>query len=126
MKRLIKVLLIDDDKKIQKLIKAILKNDKFDLKIYSNANNIIKKIKMCKPDIVLLNIKLYGTSGVDAIKKIKSTEELKDIPIIAFTSYTMKGDRERFLKMGFDDYIPKPIDTRNFAQQINILLNKVE
>ena len=47
------------------------------------------------------------------------------IPIIAFTSYAMKGDKEKFLKMGFNGYIPKPIDTRSIVKQIlSVLENK--
>ncbi len=113
-----KVFLIDDDEKIQKLVKVILEKENFILEISSDAENIVEKIRACKPDIILLDIKLYGVSGVDAIKEIKNKDEFKNIPVIAFTSYTMKGDKERFLKMGFDGYIPKPIDTRNFIKQI--------
>lgn len=113
-----KVFLIDDDEKIQKLVKVILEKENFLLEISSDAENIVEKIKVCKPDIILLDIKLYGVSGVDAIKEIKNSDEFKNIPVIAFTSYTMKGDKERFIKMGFDGYIPKPIDTRNFVRQI--------
>ena len=57
--------------------------------------------------------------GISALKMIRNDPKLKDIPVIALTAYAMKGDRERFLESGFDDYIGKPIEIKN-------LLNKVE
>lgn len=114
----IKLLIVDDDIKILKLMQTVLGNDKFDITTRLNADNIIKDIKKNSPDIVLLDIKLPGTSGVEAIHLIKEDDAIKNIPIIAFTSYSMKGDRERFLKMGYDGYISKPINTREISNQI--------
>ncbi len=120
-----KVLLIDDEPYILKLVKEVLEStDEFEVITYPDAENIVEKIKVNSPDIILLDIKLYGISGVEAIRIIKNTPEVKDIPVVAFTSFTMKGDREKFLKMGYDEYIPKPIDTRGFPEQIKKVVEK--
>ena len=114
----IKILIIDDDEKILKLISSILDKDKFDVATSQDAENIKDKIVSVKPNLILLDIKLYGTSGIDAIKIIKSDAEINRIPVVAFTSYTMRGDKERFLNMGYDGYIPKPIDIHTFESEI--------
>ncbi len=118
MEKKTKLLIVDDDIKILKLMQTVLGNDKFDITTRLNADNIIIDIKKNSPDIVLLDIKLPGTSGVEAIHLIKEDDAIKNIPIIAFTSYSMKGDRERFLKMRYDGYISKPINTREISNQI--------
>ncbi len=118
MGKKIKLLIVDDDIKILKLMQTVLGNDKFDITTRLNANNIIKDIKKNSPDIVLLDIKLPGTSGVEAIHLIKENDAIKNISIVAFTSYGMKGDREFFFKMGYDGYISKPINTREISNQI--------
>ncbi|MDP2841877.1 MAG: response regulator, partial [Candidatus Methanoperedens sp.] len=68
-------------------------------------------------DLVLIDIEIPGMDGVDATKLIKSKH--KNLPILALTSYAMKGDRERFIAAGFDDYIAKPIDVNSFIEKIN-------
>lgn len=60
--------------------------------------------------LVLMDIQMSGVSGVDAMKRIK--ESNPTMPIVAQTAFAQKGDRERFLQQGFDDYITKPLDER--------------
>jgi CheY-like chemotaxis protein len=119
----IKVLLIEDNILHQKIIKTLFDADNsFELKIYSDVNDIINIISSFNPDVILLDIKLPFKSGIDLFNEIKSNEKLKKIKIVALTSYAMKNDRERFLAMGFDGYIPKPIDTRNFISQLKEII----
>ena len=109
---MIKLLIIDDNAIILKLMKNVLDEKKFIIKTLNTADNIINEIKKIIPAIILLDIKLPNTTGEEAIRLIKKENCCKDIPIIAFTSYTMKGDKTKFLKMGYNGYIAKPIDTR--------------
>ncbi len=118
MGKKVKLLIVDDDTKILKLMENILDRDQFDITTLLDADNIVKEIKKFSPDIVLLDIKLPGITGVEAIHSIKGNDAIKNIPVVAFTSYSMKGDREKFLKMGYDGYISKPIDTRIISKQI--------
>ncbi|HON51642.1 MAG TPA: PAS domain S-box protein, partial [Bacteroidales bacterium] len=69
-------------------------------------------IELCKQfptiQLVLMDIQMSGVSGVDAMKQIKQL--FPAIPIVAQTAFAQKGDRERFMQQGFDDYITKPLD----------------
>ncbi len=56
--------------------------------------------------------------GVETLGKIKTNPRYKEVPMIALTSYAMKGDREGFLEAGFDDYIAKPIDVPGFMKRL--------
>jgi CheY-like chemotaxis protein len=67
-------------------------------------------------DLILMDIELPGMNGFEIIKLIKA--KYKDLPIIALTSYGMKGDKERILAVGFDEYISKPLDIEDFIKRI--------
>ena len=62
--------------------------------------------------------------GIETIKQIRSDKELKDLYVIALTGYAMKGDAEKYLSLGCNDYLPKPIDMDRFREKINTLLVK--
>jgi CheY-like chemotaxis protein len=74
--------------------------------------------------LILLDISLPGMSGPEVLKKMKSSDELMNIPVVALTARAMKGDREEFLAMGFDEYLAKPMDEAEFTRVINIYINK--
>jgi two-component system cell cycle response regulator DivK len=56
--------------------------------------------------------------GTDAVRRLKEEARPADIPVVALTSFAMKGDRERFLAAGFDGYLEKPISVRAFPDQV--------
>ncbi len=82
------------------------------IEICKNTNNTI--------DLVLMDIQMPGINGVDAMHKIKKINP--NIPIIAQTAFAQKGDRERFLLEGFDEYITKPLDERELQSVIRRFL----
>ncbi len=126
MEKKIKILIVDDDATILKLMKNTLDEKRFEITTLLNADSIVKDIKTIRPDIVLLDIKFPGTTGVEAISLIKEDNSISKIPVVAFTSYSMRGDRDKFIKMGYNGYIPKPIDTRTITDQIMKNLKKLK
>jgi CheY-like chemotaxis protein len=67
-------------------------------------------------NLVIMDIELPGIDGVETTKIIKN--KYPKMPVIALTSYAMKGDRERFLAAGFDEYLPKPLDISEFLRRL--------
>jgi len=61
------------------------------------------------PDLVLLDISLPGMDGTEVLEWIRSKAALGSLPVIALTAHAMSGDREKYIEMGFDDYVTKPI-----------------
>ena len=74
------------------------------------------------PDLILMDISLPGIDGVEATRRIKAYPETASIPIVALTANAMRGDRERFLAAGCDDYLPKPISTTDLINMIGKFL----
>ena len=63
-----------------------------------------------RPDLILMDLSLPVVDGWEATRRIKARKELSHIPIIAVTAHAMRGDKERAMESGCDDYITKPID----------------
>ncbi|OPJ65839.1 autoinducer 2 sensor kinase/phosphatase LuxQ [Clostridium chromiireducens] len=77
-----------------------------------------------KPDLILLDINLPGIDGYEVFKNLKICNDTSEIPVIAISAHAMPSDIERGMRLGFTDYITKPIDIRNFIDKIsNILIN---
>lgn len=122
----INILLTEDDKVNQMVTTRILKECGYCVDI---ANNGLEAVEMCEKnsyDAILMDIQMPGMDGIQATKKIR--ENNKRTPIIALTAYALKGDRERFLSQGMDEYVSKPIKIENLVNVIEkcISLDKRE
>ena len=71
-----------------------------------------------RPDVILLDIRLPGMSGNEAIARIRAMPELRRIPVIAVTAQAMQGDEEDALQRGFDAYISKPINSQRLRDLV--------
>lgn len=100
--------LVEDNPDNRLLVCAILE-DLYDITEYETGHEALEGLKANKPDLVLLDISLPGMDGPEVLHHIRSDESLKDLPVIALTAHAMAGDREKYLAMGFDDYLTKPI-----------------
>jgi CheY-like chemotaxis protein len=112
------ILVVEDNKLNMKLVKGLIKIGKYRMLEANDAESGIEQIREKRPDLVLMDIQLPGMDGLSATKIIKEDPELKDLPIVALTSYAMQGDEEKALAAGCTGYITKPIDTRNFLETV--------
>ena len=111
-----KILIVDDDAKTRKLLRAMLQNSGYEIIEAENGEQGIKLAKENIPDLILMDIEMPVMDGMSAFKVIHADESTKNIPVIALTSYAMKGDKEKFLAEGFNSYISKPIDVKEFLK----------
>jgi two-component system, cell cycle response regulator DivK len=70
------------------------------------------------PDVILMDVRLPDMDGTEAVRQLKRDGRTAGIPVVALTSFAMKGDRERFLTAGFDGYLEKPISVKAFPEQV--------
>lgn len=113
-----KVLVIEDNEKNLYLMKFML--EKMGHRVIE-ARDGAAGVEMAakeKPDLILMDIQLPVMDGYEATKKIRAIDEIKDIPIIAITSYAMVGDKEKTLAAGCTAYIEKPIDPETFMEEL--------
>ena len=113
------ILVVEDNKLNMKLVRGLIKIGKYHMLEAMDAETGIKLIREERPDLVLMDIQLPGMDGLSATEVIKADPDLKDIPIVALTSYAMQGDKEKALAAGCTGYIAKPIDTRQFLETVS-------
>ena len=116
------ILLVEDNLKNLKLCKDLLGLRGYSVLEATDGEEGINIARLHRPDLVIMDIQLPVLSGLEAVRILREKSETKSIPIIALTAFAMKGDEERFLQAGFDGYIPKPIDTRRFVDQVKEFL----
>jgi two-component system cell cycle response regulator DivK len=113
-----KILIVEDNEKNRTLVKDVLEYHGYEVIEAGNGKEGIKIAKENNPDLILMDIQMPVMSGYDAIKILKNNPETKNIKIIALTSFAMKGDKEKIMEEGFDDYIAKPIDIRRLPELV--------
>lgn len=115
---MVKVLVVEDTPLNMELVCEILNSHGFITEGAVDGVEAIKKVEKEVFDLIIMDIALPGMDGVEVTKIIKNKPNYKFVPVIALTAYAMKGDRERFIKAGFDGYVPKPIDVAEFIKVI--------
>lgn len=113
-----KILVVEDDIMNLQLILEILKAKGFTVHYAMDGIEAIDMAKKMLYDLILMDIELPRMDGIEATMIIKNMSNYKKVPIIALTAYAMRGDKERFLAAGLDDYISKPIDIADFMKKL--------
>lgn len=111
------VLIVEDNPDNMITIKAILKEG-FSVTEAVDGERALKMIQTQLPDIILLDMSLPKVSGKEIVKILKENNVTKEIPIIAVTAQAMKGDSEKFINAGCDDYVSKPINAELLIKKI--------
>ncbi len=115
----IKILFAEDYKHSQIIVTRLLKKNGFEnIVVVENGEEALKAAQKEHFDIILMDMQMPIMNGFEAIEKLRQMPEYKDTPIISLTAFAMKGDREKCLDAGATDYIPKPIDSKEFIEKI--------
>lgn len=117
----LQILLFEDNPNSQELVKEALKPCRCSVDCVESGYKGILQLQKCKYDLILMDIILPDGNGTDFMKTIK--KQLKsNIPFIAFTASAMSGDKEHYLKEGFEAYLSKPFDFSDLREAINSLI----
>ncbi len=117
-----RILYVEDDPSSARLVQRVLEAEGFDVRIVTDGIAALEAARQLQPDLILMDINISGLDGYEVTTRLRALEELKDVPIVAVTAATLRGDRERALIAGCDGYIPKPIDVDRFPQQVEAFL----
>ena len=112
------VLLVEDNEKNMKLARDILRFKGYRVTEATTGEGAVASAASDPPDLVLMDIQLPGIDGIEAFRRIRSDPKTAKVPVVALTASVMAGDRERFDKAGFDGFIAKPIDVKQFPDQV--------
>jgi len=114
-----KILMAEDYKHSQIIVTRLLKKSGFEnIIVVENGEEALHICEKDKIDLILMDMQMPVMNGFEATGKIRELEGYADTPIIALTAFAMKGDREKCLEAGTTDYIPKPIDSKEFIEKV--------
>lgn len=120
------ILVADDDAKNIFVMAAALENIGMEVGTAHNGKEALQRLKTESYDLVLMDIMMPVMDGYEAMRIIKSDEKLKGIPVIAITAKALKGDKEKAMEAGADDYISKPVDYDVLIRILNAWINSAE
>ena len=112
------VLIVDDNDRNLRLARDVLRHAGLRTLEAATAAAALELAAEESPDVILMDIRLPDLDGAEALRRLKQDARTTAIPVVALTSFAMKGDREWFLGVGFDGYVAKPISVREFPDQV--------
>jgi two-component system cell cycle response regulator DivK len=112
-----KILIVEDSPDNMKLFRTLLTLKGYEVAELPGGEGLLDAIERGTPDLVLMDIQLPGKDGFELLREIRQSP-FGTMRVIALTAHAMTGDRERALQAGFDGYITKPIDVRDFPDQV--------
>ena len=104
------VLVVEDNEMNMKLFRDVLAASGYLTLEARTGAEAVDLAKRHIPGVVLMDVQLPDVDGVEALRRIRTDARTAYVPVVAVTAQAMDGDRERFLRAGFDAYLPKPVD----------------
>lgn len=112
------ICVIEDNMPIRKLFSTLLSKNGFQVVDFGDGATSLAWLKDNMPNAILCDILLPDMNGSDILNFVRSKSNGTNVPIIAATGFAKINDREKYLEMGFDGYISKPINTATFVQEV--------
>jgi two-component system, cell cycle response regulator DivK len=116
------ILIVEDNEHNQKLASDVLRFKGYRVLVAETAEAGIPMALAEKPDLVLMDIHLPGMNGIEALAKLRAAPETREIPVFAFTASVMPQDRREITSAGFDGFLSKPINLKEFLETITVAL----
>lgn len=112
------ILIVEDNDNNRSLFQDILRFYDYDVSVAIDGEEGVALARELLPDLILMDIQMPGMDGMTAGQILKRDPLTRNLKIIALTSFAMQGDEEKFLAAGFDDYLSKPVNTRELPGRV--------
>lgn len=119
-----KILVIEDDPAISRLVDYSLRHEGYEVISATNGLAGIKKAQNEAPDLVILDVMLPGMDGFEICHQLRSEQDTAQLPILMFSAKAQEIDKNTGLKVGADDYLPKPATPAEIVNRVEKLLTK--
>jgi two-component system cell cycle response regulator DivK len=116
------ILIVEDNDKNLKLVRDVLQVKGYSTIEAGTAEDGIRLAHERKPDLILMDIHLPGISGIEALKVLRADDATAAIPVIAVTASVMQQDRKQITEAGFDAYVGKPLNIKEFLNAVRSML----
>src|SRR5690242_3047165 len=119
-----RILVVEDQEDLRGILRDLLTSSGYEVLEAADGRTGVDKAEAEKPDLILMDIQMPVMDGYDATQKIKADPDLKPIPIVAVSSFAMKGDEEKARASGCDHYITKPYSPMQLLRTIRGLIGE--
>lgn len=119
------IYILEDDKNIQEIECYAIKGNGYDVRAFDDAEAFDRGMQERKPDLLLLDIMLPGEDGLSVLKRLRSNNDTKEVPVILVTAKDSEIDTVRGLDLGADDYIAKPFGIMELMSRIKAILRRI-
>ncbi|MBI4248749.1 MAG: response regulator [Elusimicrobia bacterium] len=120
------ILVVEDEMGMRDLLGTILEEAGYDVALATNVESAMEAIWDRQPDMIMLDIILTGTDGMEICRTVRQSPELSHIPIIVMTGKGPDIARKMGLEAGADDYLPKPFGLAEVTERVAALFEKYE
>ena len=117
-----KILIVDDRPEVVELVRVILEGEDYEIVDASNGKEALKKARLEKPDLVLLDVVMPKMDGFEVCRKLKKDPQTKEIPIIMLTAKAQEVNQEKGREVGARDYLTKPFSPSALLTKIEEIL----
>jgi CheY-like chemotaxis protein len=113
-----RILVVEDNETSMKLFRDVLQAKGYSTVEATTGEAAVELARTLDPALVLMDVQLPGIDGIEALAQLRGDERTSAIPVVALTAQAMRGDRERFLDVGFDGYLSKPVDVEELVRVV--------
>ena len=117
-----KILIVEDNEKNMKLVRDILRHQGFETLEAVNGLDGVRLAEQQRPDLVLMDIQLPDIDGIEALGRIRTVASLDTTPVLAVSASVMPDDQQKIISSGFDAFITKPINLKQFLETVQRFL----
>ena len=118
------ILIVEDNDKNRKLVRDVLTFKGYGVIETETGEEGVQLTRERSPRLVLMDIRLPGIDGVEALRRLRAEETTREIPVMAMTASVMSEDRQKIMAAGFDAYQSKPINVTDFVAAVSELLER--
>jgi CheY-like chemotaxis protein len=118
------VLIVEDNEKNRKLVRDVLTFKGYEVIESETGEEGVRLAQERRPSLVLMDIRLPGIDGVEALRRLRAEENTREISVMAMTASVMSEDRQKIMAAGFDGYQSKPINVTDFVTAVAQLLER--
>ena len=112
------ILIVEDEPKNLTLLRDLLQVSGYSTIEATDGKQGVELARARKPDLILMDVQMPVMDGLEATRVLKADTTTSNLPILALTSYAMKGDEERILEAGCDGYLAKPFDIQELLKEV--------
>ncbi len=120
------IYILEDDKNIQEIESYAIKGNGYDVCAFDDAEAFDRGMKEMKPDLLLLDVMLPGEDGLSVLKRLRSDNDTKELPVILVTAKDSEIDTVKGLDLGADDYITKPFGVMELMSRIKAIMRRIK